>query len=147
MDYTLPAPKFFVDQLAETEVVPQAAEDTDDGGPKWKRYRARGVTFQRVWLQGVLLASDEDLGEKIGALDDGTGVIELDMSKMGNVHTLRAGAYILVIGPLTTDKDDGGHYVKVHKLVDLTKAPNREAIWFLEVIEADKMRTEAREAQ
>lgn len=42
-------------------------------------------------MQGVLLASDEDLGEKIGALDDGTGVIELDMSKMGNVHTLRAG--------------------------------------------------------
>eukprot|EP00243_Klebsormidium_subtile_P014094 TRINITY_DN9791_c0_g1_i1.p1 TRINITY_DN9791_c0_g1~~TRINITY_DN9791_c0_g1_i1.p1 ORF type:complete len:145 (-),score=33.94 TRINITY_DN9791_c0_g1_i1:282-716(-) len=144
MDYTLPAPKFFVNQLAETEVVQQAGADDDDGGSKWTRYRARGVAFQRVWLQGVLLASDEDLEEKFGALDDGTGVIELDMSKMGNVHTLRPGAYILVIGPLTTDKDDGGHYVKVHKLVDLTSEPNRESIWFLEVIEADKMRREAR---
>lgn len=51
MDYTLPAPKFFINQLAETEVAQQAAEDDDDCGPKWTRYTARGVTFQRVWLQ------------------------------------------------------------------------------------------------
>jgi hypothetical protein len=31
---------------------------------------------------------------------------------------------------------------QVHKLVDLSDAPNREAIWFLEVMEADKKRNE-----
>jgi hypothetical protein len=51
MDYSLPAPKFFVGQLAESEIVQQTAEGDDDVAATWPRYRARGVTFQRVWLQ------------------------------------------------------------------------------------------------
>jgi hypothetical protein len=51
MDYSLPAPKFFVGQLAETEIFQQTAEENDDVAATWPRYRAQGVAFQRVWLQ------------------------------------------------------------------------------------------------
>lgn len=36
-------------------------------------------------------------------------------------------------------RDDGTPMIKVHKIVDLSAHPDREAMWYLEVIEAYRM--------
>jgi hypothetical protein len=38
-------------------------------------------------------------------------------------YEVLTGAYILAIGPLTIDKDDGGRYVKVSCIIFLTACP------------------------
>jgi hypothetical protein len=51
------------------------------------------ITYEHCcYSQGILAGSEEDLKDGIGELDDGSGVIELDMSKLENGRLLRAGA-------------------------------------------------------
>jgi hypothetical protein len=45
------------------------------------------------------------------------------------------GAYVLVIGSVGR-REDGSRVVVAAKLVDLSSDPNRETMWFLEVVES-----------
>ncbi|KAH7561158.1 hypothetical protein JRO89_XS10G0181300 [Xanthoceras sorbifolium] len=80
-----------------------------------------GILFQRAWLQGVLISSPDDDGKLL--LDDGTGVIQLCLSGEFRLRPWNPGMYVMV----------------VHKIVDLSAFPDREAMWYLEVIEAYKL--------
>ncbi|KAI4322353.1 hypothetical protein L6164_022057 [Bauhinia variegata] len=126
MDYSLAAWKILCAQLKDAREV--ASQN---------RFTLGGILFQRAWLQGVLVFTSDGDGRSL-LLDDGTGVINLSLSGEFRNHLWRVGMYVMVVG---------GHIVrtgeppmiKVHKIVDLSSFPDREAMWYLEVIEAYKM--------
>ncbi|KAI9196183.1 hypothetical protein LWI28_021746 [Acer negundo] len=88
-----------------------------------------GILFQRAWLQGILISSPDDDGKLL--LDDGTGVIQLSLAGEFLLRQWNPGGYIF--------RTDDSPMIKVHKIVDLSAFPDREAMWYLEVIEAYKL--------
>ncbi|XP_031488502.1 uncharacterized protein LOC116256307 [Nymphaea colorata] len=124
MDYTLAALKLFCGQL-------QYARPTSSPSAM----TLGGILFQRAWLQGVLV-SGQDEGCYI--LDDGTDVIELQLSNEFQQEQWKKGMYVMVIGVYVVRPEELP-MIKVHKIVDLSPQPDREAMWDLEVIEAYKV--------
>ncbi|XP_019199526.1 PREDICTED: uncharacterized protein LOC109193146 [Ipomoea nil] len=132
MDYTLAALKILCSQLtAVTEATSYSQPALSLGG----------ILFQRAWLQGVLVSkpspSNNDDGRFL--LDDGTGVIELKFSGdyLQN-DAWELGMYVMVVGGYFVRKD-GTSFIKVHKIIDLSPVPDREAMWYLEVVEAFRL--------
>lgn len=124
MDYNLAALKLFVGHLQR-----HARPRSNPGAPP---VMALGnLLFQRACLQGVKVAGVE-VGRKL--LDDGSGVIELVFPKDFPEHQWKIGMYVLVMGAYALSI--GSAILKVHKIVDLSSSPDREAMWNLEVIEA-----------
>ncbi|KAJ3674662.1 hypothetical protein LUZ60_005278 [Juncus effusus] len=123
LDYDLPAMKLFVSELREAEQNPNY----------WSLF---GVRFQRAWLQGVLVAVTE--GGRL-VLDDGSDVVELQLSDNFKTEEWKPGMYVMTVGPYIAAKSDKSPYIKVQKLVDLSSQPDREALWNLEVYEAHKL--------
>ncbi|XP_022753783.1 uncharacterized protein LOC111302109 isoform X2 [Durio zibethinus] len=115
MDYSLAALKLLCGQLKD-------ARET----PSQNALTLGGILFQRAWLQGVLVSNDDDDGL---LLDDGTGIVELSLS--GDFHTRqwKKGMYVMVVG---------GYFVRTGDL-PVIKFPDREAMWYLEVLEAYKL--------
>ncbi|KAK2643509.1 hypothetical protein Ddye_025272 [Dipteronia dyeriana] len=95
-----------------------------------------GILFQRAWLQGVLISSPDDDGKLL--LDDGTGVIQLSLGGEFLLRQWNPGMYVMVVGGYIV-RTDVPPMIKVHKIVDLSAFPDREAMWYLEVIEAYKL--------
>ncbi|KAI4334300.1 hypothetical protein L6164_019010 [Bauhinia variegata] len=126
MDYSLAALKIFSAQLKDAREVPSQ-----------NSFTLGGILFQRAWLQGVLVStSDVDSGRLL--LDDGTGVIELSLSGEFRQRPWRVGMYVMVVGGYIVRTGEPP-MIKVHKIVDLSSFPDREAMWYLEVMEAYKM--------
>ncbi|KAG5248064.1 RecQ-mediated genome instability protein [Salix suchowensis] len=86
-------------------------------------------------LCGILVSND---GEGRLLLDDGTGVIELCLSADFRLRHWDLGIYVMVIGGYFVRPGETP-MVKVHKMVDLSAYPDREAMWYLEVMEAYKL--------
>eukprot|EP01018_Ginkgo_biloba_P039485 Gb_26866 [translate_table: standard] len=128
MDYTLAAVKLFAAQLKNARPVPASSSNTTTGSSM----TLGTLLFQRAWLQGVLVAGTEH-GSFI--LDDGSSAIELLLSKDFQQQQWKIGMYVMVIGAYTIS-GSGSPIIKVHKIVDLSIFPDREAMWHLEVIEA-----------
>nr|GMD71298.1 recQ-mediated genome instability protein 2 [Ipomoea batatas] len=127
MDYSLGALKILCSHLTT------ATEATSHSQPA---FSLGGILFQRAWLQ-VSLAHSLDAGRFL--LDDGTGVIELKLSGdylQNDVWEL--GMYVMVVGGYAVRKN-GTSFIKVHKIVDLSPVPDREAMWYLEVVEAFRL--------
>ncbi|CAI9778366.1 unnamed protein product [Fraxinus pennsylvanica] len=93
-----------------------------------------------MWAKGVLVSipSSSDSGGGGFHLDDGTGVIELQLFGDFRSRNWETGMYVMVVGFYSV-RDDGTSAVKVHKMVDLSPFPDRESMWYLEVIEVFKM--------
>ncbi|KAJ4979410.1 hypothetical protein NE237_010190 [Protea cynaroides] len=72
-------------------------------------------------------------------LDDGSGVIELVLSKDSLPQEWKTGMYVMVVGLYVARSTGDFPLIKVHKIVDLSPFPDREALWLLEVIEANKL--------
>ncbi|KAL4199913.1 hypothetical protein AMTRI_Chr03g147180 [Amborella trichopoda] len=125
MDYGLAALKLFCRQLKD-------AVPTHSSPPSMT---LAGILFQRAWLQGILVSGQD---EGCFILDDGSDVIELSLSNEFQQESWKTGMYVMVIGAYTIRTDDRP-IIKVHKLVDLSPYPDREAMWHLEVIEAYKL--------
>ncbi|XP_038719279.1 uncharacterized protein LOC120012081 isoform X3 [Tripterygium wilfordii] len=124
MDYSLAALKVVCAQLKDAHDVPSQNALT-----------LGGILFQRAWLQGILVSNS---GDGRFLLDDGTGVIELHLSGDFRSREWDVGLYVMVVGGYFLRKGDTP-MVKVHKIVDLSPFPDREAMWYLEVIEAYKL--------
>ncbi|KAJ8650999.1 hypothetical protein MRB53_004022 [Persea americana] len=125
MDYNLAALKLFCGQLKHARQTPSSSPAMTIGS----------ILFQRAWLQGVLVLGSEE-GQFI--LDDGSSVVELSLSNEFRLHEWKSGMYVMVVGVLVIRVDDPP-LIKVHKIVDLSSCPDREAMWHLEVIEAYKL--------
>ncbi|XP_052189008.1 uncharacterized protein LOC127799226 isoform X1 [Diospyros lotus] len=129
MDYSLAALKLLCVQLKSARQTPSQSAMT-----------LAGVLFQRACLQGILVstASHGHDGDGCFLLDDGTGIIELSLSGEFRNHRWDIGMYVMVVGVFVfrTGKIP---LIKVHKMVDLSPFPDREAVWYLEVIEAFKL--------
>ncbi|CAA0841263.1 Unknown protein [Striga hermonthica] len=102
-----------------------------------------GILFQRAWLQGILVSvpsSSSSDGDSSGRylLDDGTGVIELYLTRDYLSRPWETGMYVMVVGAYVVRSDDLP-MLKVHKMVDLSAFPDREPMWYLEVMEAFKL--------
>ncbi|KAL1361472.1 hypothetical protein HN51_009843 [Arachis hypogaea] len=123
MDYSVAALKVVCSQLKHAREVQNHSQSS---------YTLGGILFQRVWLQGALV-SDTPL-----VLDDGTGVIELSVSRDFLHRHWQPGMYAMVVGGYVVGTGDIP-MVKVHKIVDLSSWPDREAMWYLEVMEAYKL--------
>ncbi|XP_028077892.1 uncharacterized protein LOC114279813 isoform X2 [Camellia sinensis] len=125
MDYSLAALKLLCVQL-------NSARQT----PSQSAMSLGGILFQRAWLQGVLVSIASGDGDGGGSflLDDGTGVIELSLS--GDFLNLpwNLGMYVMVVGGFFVRTAEIP-VIKVHKMVDLSPFPDREAMWYLEVME------------
>ncbi|XVF05265.1 hypothetical protein REPUB_Repub05bG0157000 [Reevesia pubescens] len=124
MDYGLAALKMLCGQLKD-------ARET----PSQNALTLGGILFQRAWLQGVLVSNDDD---NHLFLDDGTGIIELSLSGDFRQRQWRKGMYVMVVGGYFIRTGDFP-VIKVHKIVDLSQFPDREAMWYLEVMEAYKL--------
>ncbi|CAM6123561.1 unnamed protein product [Calypogeia fissa] len=124
MDMSLLAPKLFVAEL-------QAAVQVEMQGSE--AFALGELTFQRVWLQGIVVTPLEH-GTLV--LDDGSAVIELFLQKAHQAQVWEPGMYVLVNGRISKDTVP---FIEVHKIVDLTSQPVREAAWHLEVAEAHEM--------
>ncbi|OAY51486.1 uncharacterized protein LOC110613275 [Manihot esculenta] len=124
MDYGLAALKLFCVQLKD-------ARET----PSQNALTLGGILFQRAWLQGILVSNDGD-GRLL--LDDGTGVIQISLSGDFRVRRWDTGMYVMVVGGYFVGTGESP-MIKVHKIVDLSPFPDREAMWYLEVIEAYKL--------
>ncbi|XP_047313257.1 uncharacterized protein LOC124916566 [Impatiens glandulifera] len=124
MDYSLAALKLLCVQL-------KIAKET----PSQSSYSLDGILFQRVWLQGIIVSSFDD-GNLL--IDDGTGLINLALS--GNFRTIKwdIGMYVMAVGAYFICEDELP-MIKIHKMVDLSPYPDRESIWYLEVMEAHKL--------
>ncbi|XP_010242938.1 PREDICTED: uncharacterized protein LOC104587154 [Nelumbo nucifera] len=124
MDYSLAALKLLCGQLKDAQPTSSPSAMT-----------IGGILFQRAWLQGVLVSGSEE-GRFV--LDDGSGIIELSLSNDFRPPEWKTGMYIMVVGFVVLRAGELP-MMKVHKIVDLSPFPNREAMWHLEVIEAYKM--------
>ncbi|KAI3989789.1 hypothetical protein MKX01_040759 [Papaver californicum] len=94
-----------------------------------------GTLFQRAWVQGTLVAEIE---QGRFYLDDGTGIVELQLSNEFLLRNWKIGMYVMVVGLLAMRPGESP-LIRVHKMVDLSGSPDREAMWYLEVIEAYKL--------
>ncbi|VFQ82773.1 unnamed protein product [Cuscuta campestris] len=133
MDYNLAALKLLCSHLNTATETKTSHSQT--------AFSLCGILFQRAWIQGVLVStpstSDDDAGRFL--LDDGTGVIQLVLSSEYLQHDAwKLGMYVMVVGGYSVRKD-GTPFIKVHKIVDLSPVPDREAMWYLEVVEAFKL--------
>ncbi|KAJ8458976.1 hypothetical protein OPV22_031902 [Ensete ventricosum] len=126
MDYSLAALKLFCGELKD--VRPASASSV--------AATLFGILFQRAWLQGVLV-SGTDEGRFL--LDDGSDVIELLLSAESQPRQWKIGMYVMVVGPYVAAQSGGLSTIRVHKIVDLSQHPDREAMWHLEVMEAHKL--------
>ncbi|KAG6778106.1 hypothetical protein POTOM_017956 [Populus tomentosa] len=124
MDYSLAALKLLCVQLKD-------ASET----PSQNALTLGGILFQRAWLQGILVSNDGD-GRLL--LDDGSGVIELCLSPDFRLRHWDSGMYVMVVGGYFVCHGETP-MIKVHKMVDLSAFPDREAMWYLEVMEAYKL--------
>uniref|UniRef100_A0A2P2NKT5 Uncharacterized protein LOC105111982 isoform X1 n=1 Tax=Rhizophora mucronata TaxID=61149 RepID=A0A2P2NKT5_RHIMU len=124
MDYSLAALKLLCVQLKDVRETPSQNALT-----------LGGILFQRAWLQGVLVSNDGD-GRLL--LDDGSGVIQLCLYGEFRLLQWDIGMYVMVVGGYFERKDENP-MIKVHKIVDLSPFPDREAMWYLEVMEAYKL--------
>ncbi|GLT51289.1 hypothetical protein SLA2020_247090 [Shorea laevis] len=124
MDYDLAALKLLSGQLKEVREISSQNAMT-----------LGGILFQRAWLQGILVSNDDD--DKL-LLDDGTGIVELSLSADFRQRQWKRGTYVMVVGGYFVRSGDIP-MIKVHKIVDLSPFPDREAMWYLEVLEAYKL--------
>ncbi|GAB2214911.1 hypothetical protein Droror1_Dr00019278 [Drosera rotundifolia] len=124
MDYNLAALKLMCAQLKDAKPTSSQAN-----------FSLGGILFQRAWLQGVLVDSFDE-GRFV--LDDGTGVVELAVSGDFRNRDWQLGMYVMVVGGYFVGSGQLP-MIKVHKMVDLSAHPDREAMWYLEVIEAYRM--------
>ncbi|CAA6662877.1 unnamed protein product [Spirodela intermedia] len=147
MDYSLAALKLFCGQLKDAAESPATTPPSTSAASSCSSATAAasstlfGILFQRAWLQGVLVAAaDVGIGERGRfVLDDGTGLVVLSLSKENQQHDDWAvGMYVMAVGQFVPRAGDIP-LVKVHKMVNLSPHPDREAIWHLEVIEAYKL--------
>ncbi|GJP36495.1 hypothetical protein CLOM_g7720 [Closterium sp. NIES-68] len=146
MDYSLPARKLLLSDVSACRIVRRA-----NGQPL---LQVNGFTLQRVWVQGILRSLDAaspatgtqgmqggevptggggSAAEGRLFLDDGSAAVEIVPAKGGSPP--QVGSYVQVIGALCT-RPASPPFIKVHKLVDLSAHPNRESLWFLEVMES-----------
>lgn len=130
MDYDLAALKVFCSQLNNAK-----ATTTQQSHPA---FTLSGILFQRVWLQGILVSTPNIDPSGRFLLDDGTGIIELQL--LGDFLRLswQKGMYVMVVGGYFVQKG-GLPLIKVHKIVDLSPFPDRESMWYLEVVEVFKL--------
>lgn len=140
MDYSLAALKLMCSQLK------QAKQTTSQAS-----FTYAGILFQRAWVQGLLVSAsgpdDDDDNDYDNnndnrsrfLLDDGTGVVKLFLSQeFLNQNHWFSGMYVMVVGAYVVPAGEIP-MIKVHKIVDLSANPDREAMWYLEVIEAYKL--------
>ncbi|XP_068646695.1 uncharacterized protein [Aristolochia californica] len=126
MDYSLAALKLLCLQLKSARERPSSSPPSLTLG---------SIVFQRVWLQGVLVSASE---QNRFLLDDGSDVIELFLPNDFKHKEWKVGMYVMVVGACVIRPADPP-VIKVHKIVDLSPFADREAMWYLEVIEAHKM--------
>ncbi|CAK9150493.1 unnamed protein product [Ilex paraguariensis] len=89
-------------------------------------------------MQGIVVSAPSSNGDGRFLLDDGTGIIELSLSREFGNREWKTGMYVMVVGGYFVRSDDLP-LIKVHKIVDLSPFPDREAMWYLEVMEAFKL--------
>ncbi|XP_074319068.1 uncharacterized protein LOC141655995 [Silene latifolia] len=136
MDFKLAALKLTVAQLKEAIPHHSPASSFTLGNG--------GVLFQRAWLQGLLVSNDINNATNSPPrflLDDGTGIVELvSINNQFSQANWQNGMYVMVVGTYV-DRSDKHELplIRIHKLVDLSAFPDREAMWYLEVIEAYRM--------
>ncbi|BAH92315.1 uncharacterized LOC9270058 [Oryza sativa Japonica Group] len=135
MDYTLAALKLFGCQLAgATEAPPSESDGTSQAQMLY------GIRFQRVWLQGVVVLADYRDGAGHILVDDGSCVAEITLTpKEAEGQPWREGMYVMVLGSYSGKESlprANRPVIKVHKLVDLSAQPDRESMWYMEVVEA-----------
>lgn len=131
MDFTLAALKLFGSQLAGSTTAPSS----EGSSPAQMLF---GIRFQRAWLQGVIVHADYSTGDGTLSLDDGSCVTELILqSKHAEGQSWRPGMYVFIIGAyIAPESSENLPMMKVHKIVDLSAHPDREAMWYMEVTEA-----------
>ncbi|CAN6317236.1 unnamed protein product [Urochloa humidicola] len=132
MDYSLAALKIFSSQLADATEAP-SSEGTSAAQMLY------GIRFQRAWIQGVILsASYSEAGDGRILLDDGSCIADLFvLPREAEGRMWRPGMYVMVIGAyIAGESKENYPAIKVHKIVDLSDQPDREAIWYMEVAEA-----------
>ncbi|XP_044482405.1 uncharacterized protein LOC123208864 [Mangifera indica] len=125
MDYSLAALKVLCSQLKDARETPSQNAVT-----------LGGILFQRAWLQGIIVSPLDDDGNLL--LDDGTGVVRLCLSADFHQKQWNTGMYVMVVGAYVIRTGETP-MIKVHKIVDLSAFPDREAMWYLEVMEAYKL--------
>ncbi|KAF6987534.1 hypothetical protein CFC21_005170 [Triticum aestivum] len=87
-------------------------------------------------LQGGVVRADCTIGDARLFVDDGaSSVTELMLRPEDAKGPWRPGMYGLIIGAYIADWESLP-MVKVHKIVDLSAQPDREAMWYMEVAEA-----------
>ncbi|CAN6287224.1 unnamed protein product [Urochloa humidicola] len=132
MDYSLAALKMFGSQLAGATEAPSS-----EGASAAQMLF--GVRFQRAWVQGVIVsASYSEAGDGHLLLDDGSCIADLFvLPKEAEGRLWRPGMYVMVIGAyIAAESKENYPAIKVHKIVDLSDQPHREAMWYMEVAEA-----------
>mmetsp|Transcript_24682 Transcript_24682/g.53852 ORF Transcript_24682/g.53852 Transcript_24682/m.53852 type:complete len:146 (-) Transcript_24682:175-612(-) len=136
-DYTLHAVKVFISQLQPCLEQDRLASWQSSGC--WSLpHSGAGAAFQRVWIQGVVVADGPD----IATIDDGTDCIDVSLRawlKREHNEGLKTGEYVLVIGGLIAKNDR--LTIKAHKVVALNGEVDREAVWYLDVMCVNRLRT------
>ncbi|GFZ20366.1 hypothetical protein Acr_28g0010710 [Actinidia rufa] len=94
MDYSLAAPKLLCAQLKSAGQTPSQSSMTFGG-----------IIFQRAWLQGILVSTASDGGGRF-VLDDGTGLVELSLSRDFSNRQWTLGMYVMVVGGFFVRTDE-----------------------------------------
>eukprot|EP01132_Coremiostelium_polycephalum_P003785 gene3785-4710_t len=97
-----------------------------------------GITFKNIVIQGVVV----QLTDEKATIDDGTDLLDVSVAINGGVEfQFELGQYLLIGCELIAyhDNDDGQQTeLNITKIKDLSDYPNRESIWYLEVVHLQK---------
>ncbi|CAI9105509.1 OLC1v1004440C1 [Oldenlandia corymbosa var. corymbosa] len=130
MDYSLAALKLLCMQLKSARHIPSSSPSN---------FILGDILFQRAWVQGIVVSIPTPSSENGRfLLDDGTGIIEILLTGEFLNRHWETGMYLMVVGGYSMRPDDLP-FIKAHKMVDLSAFPDRESMWYLEVIEAFKL--------
>ncbi|KAF2300724.1 hypothetical protein GH714_015335 [Hevea brasiliensis] len=113
----------------------RVAAGATDAEIRGYEYMGKVEAYLEVTVLGILVSKD---GDGCLLLDDGTGVIQLSLSGDFRLRRWDIGMYVMVIGGYFVGTGESP-MIKVHKIVDLSPFPDREAMWYLEVMEAYKL--------
>nr|CAD1841783.1 unnamed protein product [Ananas comosus var. bracteatus] len=135
MDYSLAALKLFCCHLNDVQPSSSSSSSSSSSAAAMTLF---GILFQRAWLQ----AGRPRLRPRRRPLPPRRRLRRRRalLSPESHPQEWKKGMYVMVVGPFTALQSANAlPLIKVHKIVDLSPYPDREAMWHLEVIEVCKL--------
>ncbi|XP_031558815.1 recQ-mediated genome instability protein 2-like [Actinia tenebrosa] len=137
-----PAKKFFAAQIPSCVQTNKDSSSNNTDEWTYKSNRRSSISFSQIWVQGIVVLVSTDGNDML--IDDGTGIVYVTgLIKLVKNILISKGMYVMVAGQLkstgsssTPQSDQPYPTIRILKFSDLSKNLSTEALWMLEVVDA-----------